>query len=192
MKKTEAHFDAIRKQDLMLRAKPFDLASVPWEGDSISLEHALVEMQARWPLSAPGITVAQDAPCPEIYSAERAQGCRKMAKEQEEVQQEIEEMREVISTDSIGWVENDNTLNTLVHGEIRSRLDFWPSAKPRRNGSPSWSTSRLTITMSELCDEESSMIATFFIEVQLSAVDAFRAPAYENTKISSFLGMESH
>lgn len=38
MKEMQDHFDALRNENSMLRAKPFNRAGAPWEGDSLSLK----------------------------------------------------------------------------------------------------------------------------------------------------------
>lgn len=50
MRRMPDHFDALRDENAMLRAKLFDRAGAPWEGDSLSLKHAIVQAQRNWPM----------------------------------------------------------------------------------------------------------------------------------------------
>lgn len=115
MKLSEDHFDALRAENVMLRAKLFDRAAAPWEGNSLDLEHILMEVARRWPMAiddgkeqSPAQQNGNKAPV--RYSDERVEACSKAMELQEEKEQELEEMREVIGIDSQGWVPDDERL----------------------------------------------------------------------------------
>lgn len=48
------HFDALRDEDVVLRAKLFDRAVASWEGDSMSLMYAIMQARRNWPMGLPG------------------------------------------------------------------------------------------------------------------------------------------
>lgn len=114
LKKSEDHLDALRDENVMLRAKLYDRASAPWEGDSLTLEHALVQAQGKWPLPVKGSTIAQPGECPLKYSAERIRTCFEKVKEEEDRLQDLDEMREMLGTDALGWVEDDEHLAKAI------------------------------------------------------------------------------
>nr|POE99346.1 altered inheritance of mitochondria protein 9, mitochondrial [Quercus suber] len=110
LKKSEDHFDALRNDNSMLRAKLYDRAAAPWEGDSLSLEQALIQVQEKWPMPLEGSTAMHDAECPVKYSMERIRICEEKIKEEEDRLQDLEEMRELLGTDALGWVQDDEHL----------------------------------------------------------------------------------
>jgi hypothetical protein len=110
LKLSEDHFDALRDENIMLRAKLFDRAAAPWEGNSLELEHILIEVLRRWPLAIDkeDSTAQQNAPVQ--YNDHQVDACLKAISLREEKEQELEEMREFIGIDSQGWVPNDERL----------------------------------------------------------------------------------
>ncbi|EME39385.1 hypothetical protein DOTSEDRAFT_91755 [Dothistroma septosporum NZE10] len=110
LKKMEDHFDAFRNQNAMLRAKLFSRAGGPWEGSSLSLEHAIIEAQQQWPMDLEGSSSGTVEPCPFRYSPERINACVKKVQEEEEKLEELEDMRGMLGTDSQGWVQDDDHL----------------------------------------------------------------------------------
>jgi hypothetical protein len=108
------HFDALRDENVMLRAKLYDRAAAPWEGNSLNLEHILIEVLRRWPLPIDREDPASNQnalEAPVQYDDQQIDACLKAIELQEEKEQELEEMREVIGIDSQGWVPNDDRLN---------------------------------------------------------------------------------
>ncbi|KAJ6136808.1 hypothetical protein N7497_012361 [Penicillium chrysogenum] len=103
MKSLPDHFDAIRTENCMLRAKLFHHAQAPWEGDSVSLKYAMLQVLKNWPMSLDG---AQTRPveCPVQFSEEEMQKCSEDHRQEQEKLQELGEMRDVIGTDALGWV----------------------------------------------------------------------------------------
>ncbi|KAF7712895.1 Uncharacterized protein PECH_002549 [Penicillium ucsense] len=85
MKSLPDHFDAIRTENCMLRAKLFHHAQAPWEGDSVSLKYAMLQ--------------------------EEMQQCSEDHQQEQEKLKELGEMRELIGTDALGWVSDEDELN---------------------------------------------------------------------------------
>jgi hypothetical protein len=105
------HFDAFRDENSMLRAKPFHYAGAPWEGDSVSLKHALIQAYHNWRMCLDGEgKPAQSAEFPVHYSEEEIQRCLDDYKQEQEKLQELAEMRDLIGTDAVGWVPNEDEL----------------------------------------------------------------------------------
>lgn len=99
------HFDAIRSENYMLRAKLFHHAQAPWEGDSISLKYTMLQVLNNWPISLDGET--QTKSCSIQFSEEEMQKCSEDHRQEQEKLQELGEMRDVIGTDALGWVSED-------------------------------------------------------------------------------------
>ncbi|KAJ6190848.1 hypothetical protein N7519_000869 [Penicillium mononematosum] len=105
------HFDAFRDENSMLRAKLFHCAGAPWEGDSLSLKHALIQAYRNWPMYLDGESKhAQSAEFPVHYSEEEIEQCLNEYKQEQEKLQELVEMRDLIDTDALGWVPNEDEL----------------------------------------------------------------------------------
>lgn len=114
LKLSQDHFDALRDENVMLRAKLYDRVAAPWEGNSLDLEHDLIEVLSRWPLAIDGKNSAVERSgheAPVQYGNHEINACLEAVKLQEEKEQELEEMREVIGIDSQGWVPNDERLD---------------------------------------------------------------------------------
>ncbi|KAJ5139197.1 uncharacterized protein N7515_004045 [Penicillium bovifimosum] len=103
------HFDAIRAENCMLREKLFHHALAPWEGDSISLKHTMSYVLQNWPLSLEGV-LTRSVECPIQFSEEEMQKCSEDYRQEQEKLQELGEMREVIGTDALGWVPDEDEL----------------------------------------------------------------------------------
>ncbi|KAE8353498.1 hypothetical protein BDV28DRAFT_132987 [Aspergillus coremiiformis] len=105
------HFDAFRNENCMLRAKLFHHAGAPWEGDSISLKYALLQAYRNWPMhfDEEG-THAESAEFPVHYSEEEIQQCLDDYNQEQEKMQELAEMKDLIGTDALGWVPNEDEL----------------------------------------------------------------------------------
>ncbi|KAL3474616.1 kinase-like domain-containing protein [Aspergillus californicus] len=98
------HFDALRSDSSMLRAKLFSRASMPWEGDSLSLKHAILQAYTNWPMSLDNKSPARPADCPVQFSKDEAQNIMSSYNQEAEKMQELSEMRDMIGTDAVGWV----------------------------------------------------------------------------------------
>jgi hypothetical protein len=105
------HFDAFRDENSMLRAKLFHYAGAPWEGDSVSLKYALIQTYRNWPMYLDGESKhTQSAEIPVRYSEEEIEQCLDDYKQEQDKLQELAEMRDIIDTDALGWVPNEDEL----------------------------------------------------------------------------------
>lgn len=108
MKSLPDHFDAIRTENCMLRAKLFHHAQAPWEGDSVSLKYTMMQVLTNWPMP-----LYEGAPtglmeCPVQFSEEEIQKCAEDHRQERELLQELGEMRDFIGTDALGWVPDED------------------------------------------------------------------------------------
>ncbi|KAJ9374479.1 hypothetical protein DTO282F9_1375 [Paecilomyces variotii] len=104
------HFDAIRNENAMLRAKLFNRAGGPWEGDSLSLKYAMIQVYQNWPMYLDNVAPAESVDCPVEYSEEEIQQCINEHGQEQEKLQELIEMRSHIGIDALGWVPDDEQL----------------------------------------------------------------------------------
>ena len=110
MTRLPEHFDAFRNHNSMLRAKLFRFAGAPWEGDSTSLKYVIIQTSQHWPMRLDEGKSAEHAESPIHYSEEDIQRCLDDYNQEQEKMQELTEMRELIGTDALGWVPNENEL----------------------------------------------------------------------------------
>ncbi|CAG8290996.1 unnamed protein product [Penicillium olsonii] len=106
MKSLPDHFDAIRTENCMLRAKLFHHAQAPWEGDSVSLKYTMSQVLKNWPMSLDG-EAPRAVECPVQFSEQEMQQCSEDYRQKQEKLQELGEMRDLIGTDALGWVSDD-------------------------------------------------------------------------------------
>ncbi|KKK12847.1 hypothetical protein ARAM_006569 [Aspergillus rambellii] len=104
------HFDALREENLMLRAKLFKRSSAPWEGDSLSLEYAIFQAFTNWPMHVDDMEPASAVTCPVQFSEYEIQRILKDHDREQEIMEELSEMRDLIGIDALGWVPDDEQL----------------------------------------------------------------------------------
>ncbi|KAB8349796.1 hypothetical protein FH972_023809 [Carpinus fangiana] len=106
------HFSAITQYNAMLRNRLYSLASMPWEGDSVSLKRTLIEVVQNWPLTLEQSGSLETPPhvtqCPIEFSPEETQECIQQYDTQEEELQELISMRDHLDIDPQGWVPDDD------------------------------------------------------------------------------------
>ncbi|KAL4912146.1 kinase-like domain-containing protein [Aspergillus aurantiobrunneus] len=110
MKQMPDHFDALRNENTMLRAKLFERSGAPWEGDDVSLRYALLQACVNWPMSVPGEGPTESIDCPIQVSKDEAQSIKDLYEAEEERNQVASEIRDVIGIDAQGWVPDDEQL----------------------------------------------------------------------------------
>ncbi|KAJ5528906.1 hypothetical protein N7527_002299 [Penicillium freii] len=111
MKSLPDHFDAIRSENCMLRAKLFHHAQAPWEGDSVTLKYVMLQVLKNWPMSLDeGAHQTRSVDCPIHFSEEEIQQCSEDYRQEQEKLQELGEMRDIIGTDALGWVSDEDEL----------------------------------------------------------------------------------
>lgn len=105
------HFDAIRDQGAVLRARLYSHATWPWEGDSVTLQNDLAIAVDSWPLdtmpSSFGDDVVRCLPCPLAYSKLHIEQCVKEFQDKEEKTRDLCEMRDALDIGQQGWVPDD-------------------------------------------------------------------------------------
>lgn len=104
------HFDAIRTENCMLRAKLFHRAQAPWEGDSVSLKYAMLQVLGNWPMSLHKGARKRSDECPIHFSEAEMQKCLEDHRQEQEKLQELGEMKDLIGTDALGWVSDEDEL----------------------------------------------------------------------------------
>lgn len=110
MREIPDHFEALRNENAMLRAKLFDRAGAPWEGDSVSLQYVLLQVCQNWPLHLDGAPSVRSIKCPIEFSDEEIREITNHYNQEQEKMTELEEMREVVGIDALGWVPDDEQL----------------------------------------------------------------------------------
>ncbi|CRG85871.1 hypothetical protein PISL3812_02875 [Talaromyces islandicus] len=75
MKQLPDHFDALRTENAMLRAKLFNCAGAHWEGDSPSLQYAMLQVHQNWPMTIDTGTPTQSTPCPVQFTEDEIRQC---------------------------------------------------------------------------------------------------------------------
>ncbi|KAI9676815.1 MAG: hypothetical protein M1817_006654 [Caeruleum heppii] len=112
------HYDALTQESAMLRARLYNLAGAPWEGESVELAHTLATVVQKWPLALKskgdngGPALGGEMSCPLKYSVDYLQQCAQDYQAQSEKLQEVAEMRECLDIDSQGWVPDDSHWET--------------------------------------------------------------------------------
>ncbi|KAI1908614.1 hypothetical protein LOZ12_004493 [Ophidiomyces ophidiicola] len=109
LKQLPDHFDALRTNGAMLRAKLFNRAGAPWEGDSLSLRHTIIQVCTCWPLPYDD-TPRELGPCPVQYSEEQRNDFISQYNQEQEKLEELSDIRAHIGIDSQGWVPDDDHL----------------------------------------------------------------------------------
>ncbi|WEW59279.1 hypothetical protein PRK78_004748 [Emydomyces testavorans] len=110
MRQMPDHFDALRNENAMLRAKLFDRAGAPWEGESLSLKHTMLQAYQNWPMDLENVAPTHTIDCPVTFSEEEIRQCIGEHIEEQEKLQELKEMRSCVGVDSLGWVPDDEQL----------------------------------------------------------------------------------
>ncbi|OJJ43355.1 hypothetical protein ASPZODRAFT_103231 [Penicilliopsis zonata CBS 506.65] len=99
------HYDAIFDQSVILRQRLFKSAGTPWEGDSVSLRAELIRSIQNW------LTIAQAGACsvaPVVYPEDLVRETLDLDARQKEADTAMEEMRDALGVDVLGWVPNDD------------------------------------------------------------------------------------
>ncbi|KAF3899489.1 hypothetical protein GTR04_0777 [Trichophyton interdigitale] len=94
----------------MLRAKLFTLAGAPWEGDTLSLKHAMIEAYEKWPMPLEKSAYPNVINCPVQFTQEEILKCMTDFAQEQEKLQEFTEMKACANVDSVGWVPDDEHL----------------------------------------------------------------------------------
>ena len=97
------YFDALRNENAMLRAKIFNCAGVPWEGDTLSIKYSILQVYKHWPMTLDDNNVSsfELISCPVQFTEEEIWKCEYEHGQEEKIQ-ELCEIRDLIGTDSLG------------------------------------------------------------------------------------------
>ncbi|XPT00062.1 hypothetical protein M3J09_009224 [Ascochyta lentis] len=104
------HYDALTHDFSTLRRRLFDHASSPWEGDNVTLEADLIELEQNWSnITASSSSTSDDAtpPCPIGFSEDEVKNCLHMNAAQIEADEQLQACRDAIGIGPEGWVPLD-------------------------------------------------------------------------------------
>ncbi|KAL1851184.1 hypothetical protein Plec18170_006508 [Paecilomyces lecythidis] len=124
MREIPDHFEALMNENAMLRAKLFDRAGAPWEGDSASLQYVLLQVYQNWPVHLDGVPSAKSIKCPIDFSDEEIREITNRYDQKQEKMTELEEMREVVGIDALGWLPDDEQLEKSKTIAQKIKEDF--------------------------------------------------------------------
>jgi hypothetical protein len=133
------HYDALLTDSALPKQKLQQYASIPWEGDNISLKAQLIRAVKNWPV----LTAREDGSvpaCPIQFSDEEIEECLRMEEEKNHIDMNMEKIRDRIGLNSDGWTPNERYEDALeenkhvkaeaLHGQdeaIRKEvLENWP------------------------------------------------------------------
>ncbi|GLB36077.1 putative protein kinase subdomain-containing protein PKL CAK Fmp29 [Lyophyllum shimeji] len=131
----ELHYAALTDPVGMLRRRLFYYASDPWEGETLALKVALIEVTENWKTLTGG-----DAPCPVVFDAEDVRETMELDKVQREADERLEALRNMIGFGLEGWVSNEHyeTAMTLSKQVKEDALAAAESAKERDEILENW------------------------------------------------------
>ncbi|PLB44146.1 hypothetical protein P170DRAFT_513400 [Aspergillus steynii IBT 23096] len=113
MRQVPDHFDVLTDENATLRIKLFNCAGAPWEGNSLGLQYALVQAHKNWPMGdATGSAASTE--CPVQFSEEEIQNVTDYGAQEDDLMQDLSQMRDVIGIDTQGWVADDEQLQVSV------------------------------------------------------------------------------
>lgn len=105
--KNERHFDALMDEGGLFRRKIYEHAAEPWEGNSIPLKADLIRLKRHWPQ----IVTPQNGrlpQCPLTSEEQDSETVLQGALKQEEVDNQMQILRDVVGVGSDGWVSKDD------------------------------------------------------------------------------------
>ncbi|KAM5436338.1 hypothetical protein MferCBS31731_006031 [Microsporum ferrugineum] len=105
----EEHYDAIFNQSVILHQRLFKSAGTPWEGDSTTLRADMIRAIQSWPILITEVSLDKGA-CtvpPLEYSDKVIHDTFRLDAQQREADIAMEQMRDVLGVDILGWVTNE-------------------------------------------------------------------------------------
>ncbi|KAF7125526.1 hypothetical protein CNMCM5793_001765 [Aspergillus hiratsukae] len=123
----EEHYDAIFDQSAILHQRLFKSASSHWEGDSISLRADMIRAIQSWPTLISADSVGRGrGTCntPALtYSDEVVSDTLALDERQKEADTAMDQMRNVLGVDVLGWVPNEEYEATKAMArEIKAKI----------------------------------------------------------------------
>ncbi|RDW79290.1 phosphotransferase family protein [Aspergillus mulundensis] len=110
LRSNKEHYDAIFDQSVILHQRLFKSAGTPWEGNSITLQADMIRTVQNWPILTGGHSIAGAGACmlrPFEYADAVIQETLELDARQKEADTAMEQMRDVVGVDELGWVSND-------------------------------------------------------------------------------------
>ena len=98
------HFDALFFDPVARRAKLYQRARSPWEGDNVSLKAELIKTVRSWP----SVRSNEGMKCPIEYSEDEIKECLALKAEQKKLDETLQVWRDCIGVTADGWVSNDD------------------------------------------------------------------------------------
>jgi hypothetical protein len=109
----KAYFYAMGKYNLVLRSQLYDTAGRPWEGDNTSLQAQLIKTMAQWS----EIASLEDS-CPVRYSLAEIEECLDRNTKQNNVNEQMQQVRDFIGINIDGLVPNEEFENARVRARL--------------------------------------------------------------------------
>ncbi|KAH7346883.1 phosphotransferase enzyme family protein [Rhexocercosporidium sp. MPI-PUGE-AT-0058] len=105
-KYNKPHFDALCLDSTMPKQKLQQYASTPWDGDNISLKAELIRAVKNWPVLT--ASKSGNVPvCPIYFSDEEVEQCLRIEAEQNDIDVQMEKIRDRIGIGTDGWTSNE-------------------------------------------------------------------------------------
>lgn len=97
------HYDALFFDPEARRARLYQRARIPWEGDNISLKAQLIKTVQNWP----SVRSKKAVKCPINYSEDEIKECLALVAKQKEFDESMQVMHDRVGVSVDGWVSND-------------------------------------------------------------------------------------
>lgn len=97
------HYDALFFDPEARRAKLYQKARIPWEGDNISLKAQLIKTVQKWP----SVRSKTATKCPISYPEDEVKECLALVAQQKKLDETMQVLRDRIGVSVDGWVSND-------------------------------------------------------------------------------------
>ena len=101
------HFLALEQQTDILRRKTFSHDSEPWEGNNAPLQADLVQLTRQWSEFVRNVN-GMIPPCPISFTKEKQQDTLAVVQSQEEIDEQMDQIRDSVGIGSDGWTSNGN------------------------------------------------------------------------------------
>lgn len=115
------HYNALAYDFSVLRRKLFEHASVPWEGDNITLKADLIKLSQSWSEMITGTTSSSNdakSPCPIQFSEDEIKQSIHIHTEQLDSDQQLQACKNAIGMGSEGWVPIEEYENALQRTKL--------------------------------------------------------------------------
>lgn len=106
----EEHYDAIFNDCVIMHQRLYKSAGTPWEGDSITLQADMIRAVQDWETMASEGSIAQSEKCsgpPVKFPQATVREILSLDAKQKEAENVMDEMRDFLGVDVMGWVSND-------------------------------------------------------------------------------------